>query len=124
MGDDFAPKDRHTVPVPFAVAALLSLAGGLHGTVVISPSQPVCMVGEPCSKPDANDVLAFWRHGKRIATARTDSSGHYRITLAPGRYAVTAPRHQGIGRGLDPRYVTVPSARYARLNFTLDIGIR
>jgi hypothetical protein len=37
---------------------------------------------------------------------------------------VTAPRHQGIGRGLDPRYVTVPSARYARLNFTLDIGIR
>src|SRR5919204_348513 len=67
--------------------------GGLHGTVVISPSQPVCMVGEPCSKPDANDVLAFWRQGRRIATTRTDSAGHYRIALRPGRYTVTAPRH-------------------------------
>lgn len=107
-----------------AVAALLSLAGGLHGTVVISPSQPVCMVGQPCSKPDANDVLAFCRLGKRVATARTDTAGHYRVSLAPGRYAVTAPRHKGIGRGLEPRFVTVPTSRYARVNFTLDIGIR
>jgi hypothetical protein len=107
-----------------AVAVLLSLSGGLHGTIVISPSQPVCMVGQPCSKPDGKDVLAFWRQGKRIATARTDTAGHYRVSLAPGRYAVTAPRHKDIGRGLEPRYVTVPSARYARVNFTLDIGIR
>lgn len=106
------------------VAALLSLAGGLQGTVVISPSQPVCMVGQPCSKPDANDMLAFWRHGKRVATARTNADGHYRVPLAPGRYAVTAPRHKGVGRGLEPRYVTVRRVLYGRVNFTLDIGIR
>jgi hypothetical protein len=106
------------------VAAVLSLAGGLHGTVVISPSQPVCMVGQPCSKPDVNDTLAFWRRGKRVATTRTDSSGQYRVSLAPGRYAVTAPQHKGIGRGLEPHYVSVPTSRYARVNFTLDIGIR
>jgi hypothetical protein len=106
-----------------AVAALLSLAGGLHGTVVISPSQPVCMVGQPCSKPDPNDELAFWRQGRRAAAAHTDSAGHYRVSLAPGRYAVTAPRHKGLGR-VEPRYVTVPTSRYARVNFTLDIGIR
>jgi len=108
----------------FAVAALLSLASGLHGTVVISPSQPVCMVGQPCSKPDPGDVLAFWRQGRRIATTRTDGAGRYRVALPPGRYTVTAPRHRGIGRGLNPHYVTVPKTRYSRVNFTLDIGIR
>src|SRR5919204_979996 len=107
-----------------AFAALLSLASGLHGTVVISPAQPVCMVGQSCSKPDANDVLAFWRSGLRIASARTDASGSYHVALAPGRYAVTAPRRHGIGRGLEPRQVLVPAARNVRVNFTLDIGIR
>ena len=107
-----------------AVAALLSPPGGVQGTVVIFPSQPVCVVGQPCSKPDANDVLAFWRRGKRVATARTDTAGHYRVSLAPGRYGVTAPRHKGIGRDLEPRDVTVPTSRYVRVNFTLDIGIR
>ncbi len=82
------------------------------------------MVGQPCSKPDVNDTLAFWRRGKRVATTRTDSSGQYRVSLAPGRYAVTAPQHKGIGRGLEPHYVSVPTSRYARVNFTLDIGIR
>jgi Carboxypeptidase regulatory-like domain len=105
-------------------AALLSLTSGVHGTVVISPAQPVCMVGQSCSKPDANDVLAFWRNGRRVASTRTDDAGNYRVALAPGRYAVTAPRHHGIGRGLEPRQVTVPASRYARVNFTLDIGIR
>src|ERR671936_82870 len=88
-----------------AFAALLSLASGLHGTVEISPAQPVCMVGQSCSKPDANDVLAFWRGDRRIATTRTDGSGRYR-------------------RGLEPRQVVVPAGRNASVNFTLDIGIR
>src|SRR5919201_5578555 len=105
-----------------AFAALFSLASGLHGTVVISPAQPVCMVGQSCTKPDANDVLAFWRAGRRVGTTRTDDSGRYRIALAPGRYVVTAPRPHGIGRGLEPREVPVPTRRNARVNFTLDIG--
>jgi hypothetical protein len=106
------------------LAAFLSLTTGLHGTVEISPAQPVCMVGQSCSKPDANDVLAFWRGDRRIATTRTDGSGRYRLALAPGRYRVTAPRHRGIGRGLEPRQVVVPAGRNASVNFTLDIGIR
>ena len=106
------------------LTAALALASGLHGTVEISPAQPVCMVGQSCTKPDANDVLAFWRAGRRVGTTRTDDSGRYRIALAPGRYVVTAPRHHGIGRGLEPREVPVPTRRNVRVNFTLDIGIR
>ena len=106
-------------------ASLITLASGLQGTVVIDPARPVCVVGEPCSAPDANDVLVFWRTGRRVAAVRTDAQGRYRKTLAPGRYTVTAPRHRGgIGRGLVPRRVTVSRGRYARVNFRLDVGIR
>ncbi len=125
-GDDFVPKYRHTVVV-FALVlstALTLYTGGLRGTVMIDPAQPVCRVAESCSAPDRYDVLAFKRNGKRIAQTRTDGAGRYHIALSPGTYIVVAPRRQGIGRGLQPSRVVVPRSRYARVNFTLDIGIR
>jgi len=110
------------------VAALVAVSAGtgsgLYGNVVISPARPVCVVGQPCTAPDKNDVLAFWRQGRRVRTARTSEEGRYRVSLAPGRYAVTAKRSGPIGRGLQSVHVVVPRARYARVNFSLDIGIR
>jgi hypothetical protein len=126
VGDDFGSKCRHTWFV-FALLLTATVAlssGGLHGTVVIDPARPVCAVGQPCSAPDRYDVLAFWRSGRRIAQTKTDAKGSYRVTLPAGIYAVTAPRHKGIGRGLRPSRVTVLRGRYARANFSLDIGIR
>jgi hypothetical protein len=107
-----------------ALSLLASSGPGLYGHVVISPSRPVCVVGKPCTAPDKNDVLAFWRSGRRVASARTDASGDYRTRLAAGRYRVTAPRHAAVGRGLKPSEVVVPTGRFARVNFALDIGIR
>jgi hypothetical protein len=126
LGDDFVPKARQTVCVfAFVLTAALALStSGLHGTVVIDPAKPVCIVGQSCSAPDKYDVLAFERGGRRIAQVRTNAYGKYRVALHAGVYAVTAPRRNGIGRGLQPRRVVVPSGRYARANFTLDIGIR
>ena len=117
---------RHTSSViAIATAALVMLSSsGVHGTVVIDPAQPVCIAGKPCSAPDRNDVLAFARAGRRVVQTRTDAMGHYRISLPPGRYVVSAPRHRGISRGLEPNRVVVPRGSYARVNFTLDIGIR
>jgi hypothetical protein len=125
---DFVPKVGHTEKVIHVfVAALVAASGtsgsGLYGKVVISPARPVCAVGEPCTAPDRDDVLTFWRRGRRVATARTTAKGSYRIALAPGRYAVTV-RRRAIGRGLEPTRATVLRCRYARVNFTLDIGIR
>jgi len=125
---DSVPKVGHTESVVHVfVAALVAASGttgsGLYGKVVISPARPVCAVGEPCTAPDRNDVLTFWRRGRRVATARTTAKGSYRIALAPGRYGVTVKR-SALGRGLEPTRVTVVRGRYGRVNFTLDIGIR
>jgi hypothetical protein len=127
--DDFVTKVGHTEGVIHAfvaalVAASAGTGSGLYGKVVISPARPVCVVGQPCTAPDKNDVLSFWQRGRRVRTARTSAEGRYRVSLAPGRYTVTARRNGPIGRGLEPAHVVVPSARYARLNFALDIGIR
>ncbi len=98
---------------------------GLYGKVVIDPARPVCQPSLSCSSPDGNDLLAFSRRGRRVATTRTRKDGAYGLALAPGRYTVTLPRRSGeIGRGLSPAQVTVPRGRYARVSFTLDIGIR
>jgi hypothetical protein len=108
-----------------ALAAIAATSGsGLYGQVVISPARPVCAEGQSCTAPDKNDVLGFWRNGRRVATARTNAEGRYRIALRPGRYTVRAKHTGAIGRGLAPTRVVVPRARYARVNFTLDIGIR
>jgi hypothetical protein len=107
-----------------ALAIVTPSGSGLYGRVVISPARPVCIAGQPCTAPDKNDLLAFWRSGRRVAGTRTDGNGRYRISLAPGRYRVTAPRHGAIGRGLTPSQVVVPTSRFAHVNFALDIGIR
>ena len=126
-GHDFAPKVGHTVCVIHALVAAIiassSTVSGLYGKVVIDPARPVCVVDQPCSAPDKDDVLGFWRRGRRIATTRTHADGSYRISLPPGRYTVTT-RRRTIGRGLAPSVVVIPRGRYARVNFTLDIGIR
>jgi hypothetical protein len=127
--NDFVPKVGHTESVlPAFVAALVAVTGttgtGLYGKVVISPARPVCAVGQSCTAPDKNDVLSFWLRGRRVASARTTSEGRYRVTLAPGRYTVRAKHRGAIGRGLEPTRVLVPRGRFARVNFSLDIGIR
>jgi hypothetical protein len=127
--DDFVSKVGHTERVIHVfVAALVTVSGstgsGLYGKVVISPARPVCAAGESCTAPDRNDVLTFWRDNRRVAIAHTNAAGSYRVALAPGRYVVKVKRPRGIGRGLAPTRATVPRGHYARVNFTLDIGIR
>jgi hypothetical protein len=98
-------------------------AGGLYGKVVIRPATPVCRLGASCSKPAAGLPLVFSQQGRRVAAARTDKHGGYRIRLKPGRYAVGVAGSRA-GRRLRPAAATVPSGRYARLGLTYDPGIR
>jgi hypothetical protein len=119
--------------VVLALAALLAallaadgsarITSGLYGTVREGPTKPVCRLNERCDRPAANLRLRFVRNGMTVAAVRTDARGRYRLPLRPGRYAVrSAPG--GVGSFVEPSNVTVPRARYARVNFYRDTGIR
>jgi hypothetical protein len=99
--------------------------GGLFGTVRIKPGMPVCRAGSSCTRPARGFRLAFFRNGRQVATTTTDARGRYRVALAGGRYAVHAGR-RAISRraGLQPTRIAVPSGRFAKRDFTYDIGIR
>jgi hypothetical protein len=95
----------------------------LHGTVLLAPATPVCMPRVPCMKPAAGVVLAFTRAGFVRARATTASDGSYRVTLAPGTYAVKATRPGGVTR-VKPATLTLAPKQVRRLTFYLDTGIR
>ncbi|HEU5214509.1 MAG TPA: hypothetical protein VFU30_03120 [Gaiellaceae bacterium] len=95
-------------------------ASGLRGTVLISPSTPVCKTGTTCSRPAAHDLLRFWRDGKVVARTRTDARGRFRLALGAHVYRVTS----GIKGTLKPARVSVAADRYRLVTFRIDIGIR
>jgi hypothetical protein len=103
-----------------AVAILAALMSGLYGVVTRGPTTPVCRVDVPCTKPYGHSTLVFSRLGvtRRVTT---DAQGRYRIGLAPGRWSL---RVKGAQFGVKPTAVTVPSARYGKLNVLVDTGIR
>ena len=106
-----------------APATSMTIASGLRGVVMRGPITPVCRVGVPCDEPAASVVLVFSQSGHVVARTTTGRYGGYRLTLRPGRYAVTTTR-RSIGSGLTPRIVVVPGGRIARVDFKLDTGIR
>ena len=84
---------------------------------------PVCRVGVPCDDAAARVTLFFSRAGRREARVTTAADGSYRVALAPGTYAVRTDQ-RGFLAVPKPRTATVPTGRYARVNFVLDTGIR
>ena len=105
-------------------AAAARSGTGLYGRVLISPAYPVCMQGKPCTKPAGDLLLRFSRNGRQVESVRTKQDGTYLVVLTPGVYTVSAPAAHSRSRGLEPRRASVPAARYQRINFTLDVGIR
>ena len=107
-----------------AGGATAAESSGLRGVVMRGPVTPVCMVGQPCDEPAANVRLVFLRNGKAVARVRTGRDGRYRLALAPGVYRVRTAVRPTIGRGIEPQTVRVPRGRYARVDFSIDTGIR
>lgn len=96
---------------------------GLRGLVTLSPTRPICLEGQPCSKPAAGAVVVFRRNGRAVARVTTRPDGTYRVALRPGTYTVVAPRYR-VGSGVTPRTVRVPKERVARIDFEIDTGIQ
>ena len=98
-------------------------ATGLKGKVMRGPTQPVCRVSEPCEEPARGVRLVFYRSGKVVARATTNQKGWYRVTLRPGRYAVSTSNPR-VARSFSPKSATVPKSGVKRQDFDIDTGIR
>jgi hypothetical protein len=111
------------VLAPIEAASESATGSGLRGLVTLSPTRPVCLEEQPCSKPAAGVVLVFRRDGGLVTRITTRADGTYRVMLRPGRYAVSAPRYR-FGSGVTPKMVRVPRGRVAHLDFEIDTGIQ
>jgi hypothetical protein len=107
-----------------ALIAALVLASGLHGIVTRGPITPVCRVGVPCSAPAVGAVLVFSRVGHATTRVRVGAGGRYSVRLAPGYYRVTVSPASQVGSGVRPNRVHVTCGLDARLDFSIDTGIR
>ena len=96
---------------------------GLYGTVTKGPIQPVCRPDVPCSGPAAGVTLTFHRSTGAVARVRTTALGRYRIRLAPGVYTVRT-NAKPFGVIPFPRRAWVAEARFRRVDFEIDTGIR
>lgn len=94
---------------------------GLFGQATKGPLQPVCREGVPCDGPAGRARIYFLRGERIVARTRTDANGSYRIALRHGRYSIKSKIGFGV---VKPSTVTVPHGRFARVDLTLDTGIR
>ena len=94
------------------------VAGVLWGSVTIGPITPVCRVGTPCSGPAKRATLTFSKPS-RVVSTKTDSLGHYRLTLPVGTWSVRA----SVGMRVAPVTVLVRAGTH-HVNFDVDTGIR
>jgi hypothetical protein len=105
-------------------AGAATSSSGLRGLVTRGPIAPVCAAEQPCSEPAKNVTLVFSRNGQVVRRGRTNDQGRYRVTLARGLYAVRLTPKPSIGRGVEPVHVRVVRARFRRVDFSIDTGIR
>lgn len=108
-----------------SAAASAATPSGLSGTVTKGPTQPVCRPNGACSGPAAGVILTFRRSNRAgaVARVRMSSLGRYRIRLAAGVYAVTT-NARPFGVIPFPRRAWVAPARFRRVDFEIDTGIR
>ncbi len=111
------------VLVPIETTSESATGSGLRGLVTLSPTRPVCIEEQPCSKPAAGVVLVFRRDGGLVTRVTTRPDGTYRVLLRPGRYTVVTPRYR-VGSGITPHTVRVPRGRVAHIDFEIDTGIQ
>lgn len=97
---------------------------GLEGYVSRGPISPVCQPSVPCDEPMAATFTA-WRTDVAIKTFQSDSTGQFRVSLAPGQYRIVpAPDTPVLDPESQAKNVTVLTDGYTHVDFTFDTGIR
>jgi hypothetical protein len=98
---------------------------GIRGVVVAGPQCPVESAQSPC--PDAplpKTEVQVKRSGNVVATATSDETGAFQVTLPPGTYSVEAVTDMGGIGYARPVDVTVTEGAFAQVSVVVDTGIR
>jgi hypothetical protein len=98
---------------------------GIEGVITISPTHGgPTRVGEVNSRPLANTTFVVANDKGSASEFTTDDQGRFKVTLAPGHYAVTRKGQQkGIGR-YGPFDVNVVAGQMAKVEWRCDSGMR
>ena len=99
---------------------------GLEGVITFGPTQAGPIRADALgSKPLANTTFVVENEkGAEVASFTTDEQGRFRVSLAPGHYAVSKKgKKGGIGR-YGPFDVDVRADQMTRVTWECDTGIR
>jgi hypothetical protein len=96
---------------------------GLEGMVRHGPVQPVCRVGQPCDAP-FSAAFQVWQQQQLVTKFQSDSTGHYRVLLAPGAYTIVPDSGAPIWPRRQAHDVTVGSVGVTHLDLNFDTGVR
>ena len=97
---------------------------GLEGVITISPIHPgPTRADVPSSAPLANAAFEVANEKGPVASFTTDAQGRFRISLAPGHYAISQRGKTGI-RACGPFDVDVISGKMTAVEWECDTGMR
>ena len=99
---------------------------GIEGTVMVSPTRPGPIrkgseAANVAPLPNANFIVKNDRGA--IVSFATDGEGRFRVSLAPGRYAVSLAENR-FPRPCGPFEVEVDAGRMTKVEWRCDTGMR
>ncbi|MFH1184044.1 MAG: carboxypeptidase-like regulatory domain-containing protein [Chloroflexota bacterium] len=107
------------------VSACTPTDSGIEGYITAGPACPVMQADVPCpDQPYAGTLTILAENGRTKVTAVTaDSSGYFRVALAPGTYIVHPEAPGVLPRGVDVIVRVLPN-QFTRQDIVYDTGIR
>ncbi len=114
-----------TIPAGTPLIGQCVAASGVEGTVTLGPTQPVCIAGQPCSRPYQATLDVQDASGALVAETQSDAAGQYRLGLQPGHYTIVplSPPGQMLPRAASVE-VDVPAGQFVTVDIAYDSGIR
>ncbi|MGD8496328.1 MAG: hypothetical protein PVF05_09080 [Gemmatimonadales bacterium] len=95
----------------------------LEGIVLRGPTQPICLVDDPCEEPFAAG-FTLRRNGFLVTRFESDAEGRFSVAAAPGDYVVVPDADAPIlGPASQERDVTL-GAGVTTVELHFDTGIR
>ena len=96
---------------------------GVYGTITSGPSCPVERPDQSCPPRPVSATVRAERGGSSVGQTRSDGSGRYDLTLAPGDYTLVVDTGSSMPHCPDTQ-VTVTAGSARRVDISCDSGIR